>query len=136
MLVKQLVTKKTCVDYIMIQHVLISEAFVATELNKTFSGKQPRQECRSLKRQRTFTPWCGRLPEIILLKTCFIQKKSTSIYNNKNNNKSTKAINCTILKITHGYKMTYSTGFQTRRNYSSAENAVSSSTATCALTVL
>jgi hypothetical protein len=27
----------------MIQHVLIPEAFMATELNKIFSGKQPQQ---------------------------------------------------------------------------------------------
>ena len=34
--------KQTHVDYKMI-HVLIPEAFMATELNKIFSGRQPQQ---------------------------------------------------------------------------------------------
>jgi hypothetical protein len=79
--------QKAHVDYVTI-HVLSFEAFVATELNKIFLGRQPHQGVKVPEMLENFHTLMQLSAQEDFIENMFYSKKFTTI--NKNRNKSTK----------------------------------------------
>ena len=106
--------EKTHVDYILMQHALIPEAFVATEFNKIFSGRRPRQGVQVPETENFHTLMRLTVRDDFIA-TMFYLKKYDYIQQQKQKHKSNKLYyfaNSTWLKNDIQYCI-----LQTRRDY-------------------